>query len=89
MRYNAISYLISEGLKNLLKNKKMSFASLAVILFTLIIFGIFFLFGENINGGIKKIAEKYDYKPIVIDALRKVVDGIVTLEEVNKKFKIY
>ena len=38
---------------------------------------------------IKKIAEKYDYKPIIVDALRKVVDGIVTLEEVNKKLRIY
>lgn len=38
---------------------------------------------------IKKEALKGDYKPLVVDAIQKVVDGKTTLEEINKKLLIY
>lgn len=49
MKYNILSYLISEGFKNVLKNKKSTGASLVIMCATMIIFGVFFMIGENIN----------------------------------------
>ena len=49
MKYNVLSYLIGEGFKNILKNKKSTGASLIIMCATMIIFGVFFMIGENIN----------------------------------------
>jgi len=38
---------------------------------------------------IKRIAEKYNYKPLLVDGLIKVVNGITTLDELNKKLMLY
>ncbi len=38
---------------------------------------------------IKKKAIDYGYKPFVVDAVNKVVEGITTLDEINKKLIIY
>ena len=38
---------------------------------------------------IKEVAVKEGYRPLFIDALQKVVNGIVTLEEVNRKLVLY
>lgn len=49
MRYNTIAYLIGEGFRNILKNKKSTSASLVIMCLTMLIFGVFFIIGENIN----------------------------------------
>ena len=49
MRYNGITYLISEGFRNLFKNKKGTFSSLITMICAMFLFGIFFTIGENIN----------------------------------------
>ena len=38
---------------------------------------------------IKKKALEFGYQPFVVDAINKVLDGITTLEEINKKLIIY
>ena len=38
---------------------------------------------------IKKEASKYGYKPLIVDGIQKVVDGITTLSELNNKLIIY
>lgn len=38
---------------------------------------------------IKKAAEKKEYRPMVIDAISKVLSGVTTLEEINRKLLIY
>ena len=38
---------------------------------------------------IKELALNKGYKPLVIDAIYKVLSGITTLEEINKKLAIY
>lgn len=38
---------------------------------------------------IRKIALEQGYRPLAIDAIHKVIDGYVTLDEVNKKLLIY
>lgn len=49
MRYNIISYLIGEGFRNALKNKKSTMISITTMCLTMFLFGGFFIFGENIN----------------------------------------
>ena len=38
---------------------------------------------------IRKIALEQDYRPLLVDGIRKVVSGYTTLEELNKKLLIY
>lgn len=38
---------------------------------------------------IKQEALKQGYRPLVVDGIRKVVQGYTTLEELNKKLLIY
>ncbi len=49
---------------------------------------------DAISGGepslqLKKIALQQGYRPLMVDALKKVLDGKVTLEEVNKKLVLF
>ena len=44
-----LGYLISEGFRNVFKNKKSTVASLVIMCATMFIFGIFFAIGENVN----------------------------------------
>ena len=47
MKYNVISYLIGEGFGNVFKNKKSTAASLIIMCATMLVFGLFFVIGEN------------------------------------------
>ena len=38
---------------------------------------------------IKKEAKKYGYKPLITDGIQKVVDGITTLDELNRKLRVF
>ena len=38
---------------------------------------------------LKTEACKYGYKPIIVDAINKVIDGITTMDEIDKKLIIY
>lgn len=49
MKYNIIGYLISEGFRSIIKQKKMTSASVIIMCATMFIFGAFYLIGENIN----------------------------------------
>ena len=49
VRYNIISYLIGEGFRSLIKNKKSTFSALTIMCLCMLVFGIFFMIGENIN----------------------------------------
>ena len=55
---NVISYLISEGFKSTFKQKKMTSASIIIMCATMLIFGLFFVIGENVNSMINQIKEK-------------------------------
>lgn len=55
VRYNVLSYLIGEGFRNVFKNKKSTGASLMIMCATMLIFGLFFLIGENVNYMVKEI----------------------------------
>lgn len=58
MRYNIISYLIGEGFRNTLKNKKSTMISITTMFLTMLMFGTFFILGENINHIVKNIEKQ-------------------------------
>ena len=49
MRYNTFSYLISDGFKSFGKQKKMTSASIVIMVATMLMFGLFFVISENVN----------------------------------------
>ena len=49
MKYSIFGYLLGEGFRNVFKNKKSTGASLMIMCATMLIFGLFFLIGENVN----------------------------------------
>ena len=49
MRYNVITYLLGEGIRNVFKNKKSTSASIIIMSLTMLIFGVFFVITQNIN----------------------------------------
>ena len=49
MKFNIMNYLIGEGFRNTFKNKKSTFSAMLVMCISMLIFGLFFVLGENIN----------------------------------------
>ena len=67
MRFNVISYLIKEGFSNVFKNKKSTISSLMIMCATMLVFGLFFVIGENINAFVKNVAEAQGIRVIVVN----------------------
>ena len=57
MKYNVISYLIGEGIRNVFKNKKSTISALTVMFLCMVIFGIFFILSENISNIMNTVEE--------------------------------
>ncbi len=96
MRFNVISYLIGEGLSNTFKNKKSTISSLTIMCATMLIFGLFFIIGENINAFVGNVAEAQEIKVIVVNdatdaQIEEVgneilgIDGVKNAEYVSKE----
>ena len=96
MKYSVFSYLIGEGFRNVFKNKKSTVASLMIMCATMIIFGIFFIIGENINYFIAEIEsaqgiqvyinnDATDEEVKTIGDKLKSLNGINTVEYVSKE----
>ena len=58
MKYNVIGYFLSEGFRNVFKNKKSTFSCLGVMCATMLIFGLFFAIGENINHAVNGLEQE-------------------------------
>lgn len=87
MRYNILTYHIGEGLRNLSKNKKSTIASLCIMMATMLMFGIFFIIGENINHIMKTVEEEQGIQVFIIDEadskeVQEVRDMISTIDGV-------
>ena len=50
-------YLISEGLKNVFKNKKSSLTSMVTMICAMFIFGVAFTIGENANSVVEQVSK--------------------------------
>ena len=53
VRYNTFSYLIADGFKSFAKQKKMTSASIVIMVATMIMFGLFLLRSLKINKQLK------------------------------------
>lgn len=87
MRYNILTYHIGEGIRNLFKNKKSTVASFCIMMATMLMFGIFFIIGENINHIMKTIEEDQGIQVFIIDSadskeVQEIRDMISTIDGV-------
>lgn len=86
MRYNIISYLISEGFRNFFKNKKSTIVSITTMCLTMIMFGVFFLLGENVNHIMKNIEQQQGMQVYLLD--KKITDDeIHNIQETIRQIK--
>lgn len=76
MRYNVLGYLIGEGFRNVLKNKKSTVASLMIMCATMFVFGIFFLIGENVQAIMHQVEEQ--------QAMQVFIDPESTEQEITE-----
>ena len=83
VKYNVISYLIGEGFKNIFKNIKSTISALTTMCLCMLMFGLFFIIGENINNIMNTIEDaqgmkvyfRYDLEEDKIKELeKKVID---------------
>ena len=89
MKYNIVSYLIGEGFKNILKNKKSTASSLVIMCLVMLVFGAFFLIGENNNYIMSNVEnaqaiQVFFKKDVTDDQAKKVGDIINKINGVNK-----
>jgi len=96
VRFNVINYLIGEGIRNLFKNKKSTMSSLMIMCATMLIFGLFFVIGENINSFVENVAEAQEIRVIIkneatdaeiAEIERQIldIDGVRNAEFVSKE----
>lgn len=96
VRYNVISYLIGEGLRNVLKNKKSTISALTVMCLCMLVFGIFFMIGENIDYTVKSIEKEQGIAVMLnlnvsTDRVQEIgtklsqIEGINTIEYASKE----
>lgn len=89
VKYNVFGYLLAEGFRNVLKNKKSTGASLMIMCATMLIFGLFFLIGENVNHMVAEIESEqgmqvFMIKDVTEEQIQKLGEQIKSLEDVAK-----
>ena len=89
MRYNIIGYLLSEGFHNVMKNKKSTGASLMIMCATMLIFGLFFLIGQNVNHIMQEVEAQqgmqvFMHKEATEEQIKTLQEEINNLENVAK-----
>lgn len=89
MKYNVINYFLSEGFRNVFKNKKSTFSCLGVMCATMLIFGLFFTIGKNINNAVRELEEKQSFNVFILttatdEEIKKLGEEINKIEGVNK-----
>ena len=83
MKYNVISYFLTEGFRNVFKNKKSTFSCLGVMCATMLIFGLFFTIGKNINNAVKVLEEEQGMQVFMeVDATEDQINELK--EQINK-----
>lgn len=96
MRYNVMSYLVGEGFRNTLKNKKSTGAALVIMCMAMFMFGLFFVLGENVNYIMAQIEAEQGMQVFIergtteteIEEIRtkiRQIDGVNKIEFVSGK----
>ena len=95
MKYNILGYLIGEGFKNVFKNKNSTISCLIIMSATMLIFGIFFLIGENVKNTMKELEASQGFEVFIKDEATeadieklgeeiKAVNGVNTIQYKSK-----
>lgn len=83
MKFNTIGYLIGEGLRNTFKNKKSTISAMLVMCISMLIFGIFFILGENINHIMTTVEDAQAIQVFIkADATNEEIDALG--EQINE-----
>ena len=87
MRYNILTYHIGEGIRNLFKNKKSTLSSLIIMMATMLMFGVFFIIGQNVNHIMRTIEEDQGMQVFIIkdadmNEVQEIRDMISTIDGV-------
>ena len=88
MKYNVIGYFLSEGFRNVFKNKKSTFSCLGVMCATMLIFGLFFTIGRNLNNAVQSLEKEqgmqvFMYPEATSDQIDKLKEELGKIEGVN------
>ena len=88
MRYNVLSYLIGDGIKNITKNKKSTASAIIIMIVTMLTVGICFVIGQNVNAILGKMEEEYPLEiylkdDITVSEKEKLESEIRNIEYVN------
>ena len=88
MKYNVISYFLTEGFRNVFKNKKSTLSCLGVMFATMLIFGLFFTIGKNINNAVKGLEKEQGMQVFMEydaseDAIGKLNDDLKKIKGIN------
>ena len=89
MRYNVFTYLIGEGFANVFKNKKQAFISIGIMCVTMLIFGLFFVIGENLNHFVKQVEADQGMQIFMIkdatdEQISKLKQELLAMEGINQ-----
>ena len=95
MRYSVLTYLIGEGFSNVFKNKKQAMTSIGMMCVTMLIFGVFFVIGENLNHFVDQVQKeqgiqvfmKLDSTDEQISKLKQellAIDGVNTVDFISQ-----
>lgn len=76
MKYNIIGYFLSEGFRNVFKNKKSTISCLGIMCVTMLMFGAFFAIGKNITHIVSNLEDA--------QAIRVNIQNDTTEEDVVK-----
>lgn len=82
MKYNVINYLIGEGFRNVFKNKKSTISALTIMCLCMLVFGIFFIIGENINNIMNAVQSEQGMQVFI-----KVGTSSDRVKEIGNKIK--
>ncbi len=88
MKYNVIGYFLSEGFRNVFKNKKSTFSCLGVMCATMLIFGLFFTIGRNLNNAVDGLEKEqgmqiFMYPEATEDQIEKLKEDLSKIEGIN------
>lgn len=96
VKYNIISYLLGEGLKNVFKNKKSTGASLVIMCLTMVVFGLCIIVSQNLNSIMNQLEEQQPMQVFIektatqseIDILRdqiRKIDEVASIDFISRE----
>ncbi len=89
MKFNIVNYLIGEGIGNVFKNKKSTFSAMLVMCISMLVFGIFFIIGENVNHIMATVESSQEIQAFIKndatdEEITKFGEELKQIEGVNK-----